>query len=131
MVGDAAAALQGAPGTTVRGSRPCAPRATRRSASRLRTFIGAFASFVKGAFGGAPDAPLTVEEKAAAAAKRKSTRAARNTMESKQKKAGKGAPSRLDLESSSAKWFAQNRSRPIEGTSTVRKRAADEPAPAG
>ncbi|HLK39895.1 MAG TPA: hypothetical protein VKU41_24230 [Polyangiaceae bacterium] len=68
----------------------------------LRTFIGAFVSYVKGAFGSAPDvladfgihpkvrAPLTVEAKAAAAAKRKATRAARHTMGTKQKKGVKG-----------------------------------------
>jgi hypothetical protein len=69
----------------------------------LRTFMGAFVTFVKATFGGQPDvladfgihpkarAPLTVEAKAAAAAKRKATRAARHTMGSKQKKDVKGA----------------------------------------
>ena len=63
----------------------------------LRAFMSAFESFVKGAFGSSPDvladfgitrksrAPLTLEAKAAAAAKRASTRAARHTMGSKQK----------------------------------------------
>ena len=63
----------------------------------LRAFMSAFESFLKGAFGSSPDvladfgitrksrAPLTVEAKAAAAAKRASTRAARHTMGSKQK----------------------------------------------
>jgi hypothetical protein len=63
----------------------------------LRAFMSAFESFLKGAFGSSPDvladfgitrksrAPLTLEEKATAAAKRASTRAARHTMGSKQK----------------------------------------------
>jgi hypothetical protein len=63
----------------------------------LRAFMSAFESFVKGAFGSSPDvladfgitrkarAPITLEAKAAAAAKRASTRAARHTMGSKQK----------------------------------------------
>jgi hypothetical protein len=64
----------------------------------LRAFMSAFESYVKGAFGSSLDvladfgldpktrAPATIEEKAAAAAKRASTRAARHTMGSKQKK---------------------------------------------
>ena len=68
----------------------------------LRAFMSAFESFVKGAFGSSPDVladfgitpkarvPLTVQAKAAAAAKRASTRAARHTMGSKQKKGIKG-----------------------------------------
>ena len=63
----------------------------------LRTFMSALVSYVKAGYGSAPDvladfgihpktrAPLTVEAKAAASAKRASTRAARNTMGSKQK----------------------------------------------
>jgi hypothetical protein len=69
----------------------------------LRAFMGAFVTFVKAAFSSQPDAladfglhpkartPLTVEQKTAAAAKRKATRAARNTMGSEQKKSVKGA----------------------------------------
>jgi hypothetical protein len=70
----------------------------------LRTFIRAFVSFVKAAYGTQPDVladfgmqppkprtPLTVEAKAAAAAKRKATRAARHTMGAQQKKVVKGA----------------------------------------
>jgi hypothetical protein len=68
----------------------------------LRAFASAFQSFVKGAFGSSPDvladfgitpkarAPLTVEAKTVAAAKRTATRAARHTMGSNQKKAIKG-----------------------------------------
>ena len=68
----------------------------------LRAFMDAFVTFVKAAFSSQPDAladfglhpkartPLTVEQKTAAAAKRKATRAARNTMGSKQKKSVKG-----------------------------------------
>jgi hypothetical protein len=71
-------------------------------APALRTFMSAFASFVKVAYGTSPDVladfgiapkartPLTVEAKAAAAAKRAATRAARHTMGSKQKKGIKG-----------------------------------------
>lgn len=63
----------------------------------LRTFMDAFVTFVKAAFGSAPDVladfgiqpksrtPLTVEAKAAAAAKRAATRVARNTMGPKQR----------------------------------------------
>jgi hypothetical protein len=69
----------------------------------LRVFLDAMVTFVKAAFGNAPDVladfglhpkattPLTVEAKAAAAAKRKATRAARHTMGAKQKKSVKGA----------------------------------------
>jgi hypothetical protein len=69
----------------------------------LRTFMSALVTYIKAGYGGQPDvladfgiqppkprAPLTVEAKAAAAAKRKATRAARNTMGSKQKKGVKG-----------------------------------------
>ena len=63
----------------------------------LRAFMSAFESFLKGAFGSSPDvladfgitrkarAPITLEAKTAAAAKRASTRAARHTMGPKQK----------------------------------------------
>jgi hypothetical protein len=69
----------------------------------LRIFMDATVTFVKAAFGNAPDVladfglhpkartPLTVEAKAAAAAKRKATRAARHTMGAVQKKSVKGA----------------------------------------
>jgi hypothetical protein len=69
----------------------------------LRTFEGALVAFVKATFGNAPDVladfgihpktrtPLTVEAKAAAAAKRAGTRAARHTTGAKRKKAIKGA----------------------------------------
>ncbi len=68
----------------------------------LRAFLSAYVLFVKGAFANAPDVladfgihpkarpPVKVETKAAAAAKRSSTRAARHTMGSKQKKEVKG-----------------------------------------
>jgi hypothetical protein len=69
----------------------------------LRTFMGAYVAFVKAAYPNSPDvladfglhprkAPtsLTVEAKAAAAAKRKATRAARHVMGSKQRTSIKG-----------------------------------------
>jgi hypothetical protein len=68
----------------------------------LRTFMSAFESFVKAAFGSSPDVladfgitpkarvPLTVKAKTAAAAKRASTRAARHTLGPKQKMGIKG-----------------------------------------
>ncbi len=69
----------------------------------LRSLQAAFVAFVKVTFGNSPDAladfglkpnkvktPLTIEQMAAAAAKRKATRAARKTMGTKQKKAVKG-----------------------------------------
>jgi hypothetical protein len=68
----------------------------------LRTFMSAYVSFVKAAYGTSPDAladfginpkpraQLTAEAKTAAAAKRKATRAARHTMGSKQKLGVKG-----------------------------------------
>jgi hypothetical protein len=72
-------------------------------AKPLRTQMAAFEAFVKVTFGNSPDvladfglkpnkarAPLTVEEKAAAAAKREATRAARHTMGKVQKKGVKG-----------------------------------------
>ena len=69
----------------------------------LRTFISALVSYVKAGYGNQPDVladfgikppkprtPATVQAKAAASAKREATRAARNTMGSKQKKAVRG-----------------------------------------
>jgi hypothetical protein len=69
----------------------------------LRSHMTAFAAFVRTAFSKSPDvladfglkpkkvkAPLTIEQKAAAAAKRKATRAMRHTMGTKQKKNVKG-----------------------------------------
>jgi hypothetical protein len=69
----------------------------------MRTFLSAYVPFVKAAFSTSPDVladfglqpkkartPLTVEKKAAAAAKRKSTRAARHVMGTKQRKGVKG-----------------------------------------
>ena len=68
----------------------------------LRTFMSAYVSFVKAAYGTSPDAladfglspksraQLTAEANVAAAAKRKATRAARHTMGSKQKLGVKG-----------------------------------------
>jgi hypothetical protein len=68
----------------------------------LRTFMGAMVTFVKAAFGNAPDVladfglhpkartPLTVQAKTAAAAKRKATRAARHTTGPKKKMSVKG-----------------------------------------
>jgi hypothetical protein len=68
-----------------------------------RVMLDAAVSFVRGAFGTAPDVladfglspkkdrtPLTVEQKAAAAVKRAATRKARHVMGSKQRKAVKG-----------------------------------------
>ncbi len=75
----------------------------KAEAPALRTFMGAYVTFVKAAFGTTPDvladfglhpktrAPLTAEAKVAAAAKRKATRAARNTLGTVQKKSVKGA----------------------------------------
>ena len=68
----------------------------------LLTLMSAFVTYLKAAYGGSPDvladfgiipkarAPLTVEAKAAAAAKRTATRAARHTMGKQQKKPIKG-----------------------------------------
>jgi hypothetical protein len=68
----------------------------------LRIFMDAFVTFVKAAFGTQPDVladfglhpkarkQLTAEQKTAAAAKRKATRAARHTMGTKQRKTVKG-----------------------------------------
>jgi hypothetical protein len=68
----------------------------------LRALMSATATYVKAAYGNAPDiladfgiqpkarVPLTVEAKVAAAAKRAATRAARHTMGKQQKKAIKG-----------------------------------------
>ena len=76
---------------------------TERAATpALRSFVDALVSYVKVTFGGQPEVladfgihpkartPLTVEQKAAAAAKRAATRAARGTKGSKQKKRVKG-----------------------------------------
>jgi hypothetical protein len=63
----------------------------------LRTLMSAFVTYVKAAYGTSPDVladfgihpkartPLTVEEKAAAVAKREATRAARHTMGTQQR----------------------------------------------
>ncbi|HEY3820402.1 MAG TPA: hypothetical protein VGL81_24725 [Polyangiaceae bacterium] len=73
-------------------------------APALRAFMSAIVQFVRTAFGGQADVlvdfglppkkartPLTVEQKAAAAAKREATRAARGTTSAKVKKGIKGA----------------------------------------
>ena len=88
---------------TAKASTKAKLAAVKSQAPALRTFVGAFESFVRATFGNLPDvladfgltpkkarAPLTVEQKAAAAAKRKATRAARGTKGSQQKKAVKG-----------------------------------------
>jgi hypothetical protein len=77
--------------------------AEKAQAPSLRSFMSAYVTFVKATFGAQPDVlahfglvpkkaptPLTVEQKAAATAKRDATRAARHTMGPKQKKAVKG-----------------------------------------
>jgi hypothetical protein len=77
--------------------------ALRAQAPAQRVFLDAFVSYVKGAFGNAPDVradfglkpkkvptPLTVEAKAAAAAKRAATRAKRNVLGKVQRKGVKG-----------------------------------------
>jgi hypothetical protein len=69
----------------------------------VRKLLAALVTVVKGSFGNSPDVladfgvppkkaptPLTVEQKAAAAAKRSATRAARHTMGTKQRQAVKG-----------------------------------------
>jgi hypothetical protein len=71
--------------------------------STLRSQMAAYVAYVKATFGNSPDAladfglkprktrtPLTIDQLAAAAAKRAATRAARHTMGTKQKKAVKG-----------------------------------------
>jgi hypothetical protein len=77
--------------------------AERADTPSLRAFMDALMTYVRATFGNAPDVladfglhpktrtPLSVEAKAAAAAKSKATRAARHTMGSKQKKGVKGA----------------------------------------
>jgi hypothetical protein len=78
--------------------------AVHAAAPTRRVFLDAFVACVRAAFGTSPDVladfglkpkkartPLTVEQKASAAAKRKATRAARHTMGSQQKKTVKGA----------------------------------------
>jgi hypothetical protein len=74
----------------------------RAQAPSLRSFMAAFVSFVRTTFSNSPDVladfgvhpkartPLTVEQKAARAAKSKATRDARHTAGSKQKRAVKG-----------------------------------------
>jgi hypothetical protein len=77
--------------------------AQRSQSPALRTLMAAFESFVRATFGNSPDVladfglvprkvrtPLTVEQKATAAAKREATRTARHTKGPKQKKAVKG-----------------------------------------
>jgi hypothetical protein len=75
----------------------------RAQAPSLRNLLFAYTTFVKATFGDSPDVladfglkpkkvptPLTVDQKAAASAKRAATRAARHTMGSKQKQELKG-----------------------------------------
>jgi hypothetical protein len=76
--------------------------AEKTQAPTLHSFMAALESFVRATFSNSPDiladfgltkkarTPLTVEKKAAAAAKRKATRAARHTMGAIQKKDVKG-----------------------------------------
>jgi len=77
--------------------------ASRAQAPAQHAFLEALVSYVRAAFGNAPDVladfgvkpkkaptPLTVEAKAAAAAKRAATRAKRNTLGKVQRKAVKG-----------------------------------------
>jgi hypothetical protein len=76
--------------------------AERADTPALGIFVDALVAYVKATFGGQPEvladfglqtktrAPLTVEQKAAAAAKRKATREARGTKGPKQKKVVKG-----------------------------------------
>ena len=110
----------------------------------LRIFMDALVSFVKAAYGNAPEVladfgltpkavtPLTVEAKAAAAAKRKATRAARNTMGSKQKKDVKGNVIGITLTPLTAAHpvvTTANSSSPTAGaTSTGATAAATAPA---
>ena len=88
---------------TAKASTKAKLAAVKAQGPALRTFLSAFESFVRATVGSAPDvladfglapkkvrAPLTVEQKAAAAAKRAATRAARGTKGSRQKKAVKG-----------------------------------------
>jgi hypothetical protein len=77
--------------------------AEKANAPALRTLMSAFVTYVKAAYGSSPDVladfgmnpkarvPITTEAKAAAAVKRKATRAARHTMGTQQKKGIKGA----------------------------------------
>jgi len=80
----------------------------KAKAPALRSFMAALESFVKVTFGNSPDvladfglhprkarAPLKGTAKAAAAAKSKATRSARNTMGSQQRKAVKGDVTRV------------------------------------
>jgi hypothetical protein len=87
---------------TARAATVAKLAAEATQAPALRTFMSAFASYLKVAYGTSPDVladfgiapkartPLTVEAKAVAAAKRAATRAARHTMGTKQKKGIKG-----------------------------------------
>jgi hypothetical protein len=89
---------------TVKAATKAKLAAEKADMPALRIFMDAFVAFVKASFSNSPDVladfgltpkkaktPLTVEAKAAAAAKRKATRAARHTMGTKQKKGVKGA----------------------------------------
>ena len=83
--------------TTATATRKAKLATEKTSLPALRSFMEACTSYVKGAYAGSPDiledfglqtkerTPLTAEEKTAAAAKRKATRAARHTMGSQQK----------------------------------------------
>ncbi len=76
--------------------------AEKAQAPALHSFIAAYEAFVKATFSNSPDVladfgiskkartPIKVEAKTAAVAKRKATRAARNTMGAKQRQAIKG-----------------------------------------
>jgi hypothetical protein len=92
--------------TAVQGAQAVAKAkvvAEAAQAPSLRSQMAAYVAFVKATFGASPDAladfglkpkkartPLTIDQMAAAAAKRAATRAARHTMGSKQKKDVKG-----------------------------------------
>ena len=104
----------------------------------MTAFLSAFVKIVRGMFGSQPDVladfglqptkaktPLTIEQKAAAAAKREATRAARGTMGSKQKQAIKGNVTGVTVTPVTAAPAAQ----PSAASGTTGTAAASSSAP--
>jgi hypothetical protein len=107
----------------------------KAQAPAARKLIAALVIVVKGSFGNSPDVladfgvtpkkaptPLTVEQKAAAAAKRSATRAARHTMGTKQRKGVKGQVTGISITTHTASPPAAPSpatSAPVTGTPAV------------
>jgi hypothetical protein len=128
---------------TARATTTSKVAAERAKAPALRAFMSAFVQAVKVAFGTQADVladfglapkkvptPLTVEQLAAAAAKREATRAARGTKSAKAKKGIKGAVTGVVVTPIVAPQAAQAPAAPTAVPSTGTAASASTPKPA-